>query len=135
MTKIKIIGKELELDQSILQFNEHSINQFLQTFASLYVVYQEAHADAQYVNSKYEDKYDHLYADKFRVLRQDCSSDKMADMMTKSDPELQQAMENMRASKRTVNLLYGFLKSMDKAYDSAVQYSYNLRKEMEKLHK
>jgi hypothetical protein len=55
---VKLAGKEIPLDPGLLKFDEHNINQFLQNFAANYKVYFEHHTDAQYVYSKYEDKYE-----------------------------------------------------------------------------
>lgn len=133
MTTIKIGNKEIKLNSDLLRFDEHTINQFLQEFAANYNTYAEAHSDAQYVFSKFEDKYEALYADKFRQYRDESSSDKAADMKTKCDKEVQEALENVRIAKRNVNLLWGFLRSMDRSHEDAMNFCYNLRKELTAL--
>ncbi len=121
MNSVNIAGKEIILDDELLKFDEHSINEFLQRFATNYNVYQQAHADSQYLFSKFDDRYEVVFSDKFRLNREHCTSDKAADMLTKLDPEVQEALENQRTAKRNVSMLYSFLRSMDKAFDSAQQ--------------
>lgn len=132
-TVIKLAGKEISLDPALLRFDEHTLNDYLQKFAANYNTYYEHHADAQYVHSKYEDKYDAVYADKFRVYREESSSDKMAEMKTKADNDVQESLEMVRVAKRNVNLLWGFLRSMDRSHEDAMQFCYNMRKEMDKI--
>lgn len=133
MTKIKLADKEIELNPEFLKFDEHTINAFLQNFAGNYNSYYEFHTDAQYVHSKYEDRYDAIYAEKFKEYREDSSSDKMAEMKTKADADVQEALDKVRLAKRNVNLIWGYLRSMDRSHEDAMQFCYNLRKEMDKL--
>lgn len=133
MSTIKLGDREINLDPELLKFDEHTINQFLQNFSGNYNTHYEHHSDAQYVHSKYEDRYDAVYADKFRQYREESSSDKMADMKAKCDNDVQEALENVRIAKRNVNMIWGFLRSMDRAHEDAMQFCYNLRKEMDKI--
>ena len=130
---IKLGNNEINLDQGLLKFDEHTINKFLQNFASNYNTYCEAHSDAQFIHSRFEDTYDALYSGKFRQYREESSSDKVAEMKTKSDTEVQEALENVRVAKRNVNLIYGYLRSMDRAHDDAITTCHNMRKELDKL--
>lgn len=131
--RVRLAGREVPLDPELLKFDEHTLNKFLQEFAGHYNVYYQHHADAQFVHSKYEDVYEKVFSERFRMYREESSSDKMAEMKTKSDPDVQSSLETVRIAKRTVNLLWGYLRSMDRAHDDAVVYSHNLRKEMDKL--
>lgn len=133
MSIVKLADKEINLNPELLKFDEHNINQFLQNFAANYNQYYEHHSDSQYVHSKYEDRYDAVYAEKFKEYREESSSDKMADMRTKADKDVQDALENVRLAKRNVNLIWGYLRSMDRSHEDAMQFCYNLRKELDKL--
>ena len=135
MSIVKLGAKEIHLNEELLKFDEHNINQFLQNFASNYNSYYEAHSDAQFVHSKYEDRYDAVYADKFRLHREESSSDKMAEMKTKCDPDVQEALENVRIAKHNVNILWGFLRSMDRCHEFAREFCYNMRKELDGIYK
>jgi hypothetical protein len=135
MVVVKLGSKDINLDQELLKFDEHTINKFLQTFAANYNIYYQYHSDAQFVHSRFEDKYDAVYSDKFRLYREESSSDKMADMKAKSDKEVQEAIENVRIAKHNVNLIWGYLRAMDHCYNSALNFCYNLRKEMDTIFK
>ena len=131
---LKLAGKEITLRSALLNFDEHTINDFLRKEAGNYASYSAYHADAQYVHSKYEDRYDALYAEKFKLYREESSSDKMAEMKTKSDTDIQEAIEMVRLAKHNANIIYGFIRSMDRAHDNAREFCYNLRKELDKIY-
>jgi len=130
---IKIAGKDVTLKQEFLTFDEHTINNFLQKSAGNHASYSAQHADAQFIHSTYEDRAEAVYAEKFKLYREESSSDKMADMKTKCDKEVQEAQEMVRLSKHNANLLYGFTRSLDRAHESCKEFCYNLRKEMDKI--
>jgi len=132
---IKLADKEIILNKDLLKFDEHTINQFLQEFSSNYDSYCTHHADAQYIRSRFEDNYDAIYAERFLFHRGESTSDKTAEMKTKADKDVQDALEKVRISKRNESVIWGFLRSMDKSHDDALNFCYNLRKEMDKLSK
>lgn len=130
---MKLGTREITLESALLKFDEHTINEFLRKEAGNYATYTAYHADAQYVHSKYEDRYEALYAEKFKLYREESSSDKMAEMKTKSDNDVQEALELVRLAKHNTNLLWGFVRSMDRAHDNAREFCFNMRKELNKL--
>lgn len=134
MAVVKLGSKEINLDENLLKFDEHTINQFLQNFAAHYNLYQEAHADSTYLQNRLEDRYDSLYAEKFRQYREEVSSDKMAEMRTKADKEIQESLESVRIAKRNAGMIWGYLRSMDRAHANCLQMCYNMRKELDKLY-
>ncbi len=130
---IKLGNKEVTLKHSLLTFDEHTINNFLQNSAGNHASYSAYHADAQYIHSTYEDRAESLYAEKFKLYREESSSDKMAEMKTKADKDVLDAQEMVRLSKHNANLLYGFTRSLDRAHESCKEFCYNMRKELDKL--
>ena len=77
-----------------------------------------------------EDKYNSLYSQKFCEYRELTSSDKTAEMKTKIDNDVMEALEKVRVAKRHLNTLYGFLKAMEKSHEDVITTCHNLRKEM-----
>lgn len=133
MAKINLGSSEVDLDPEIFKFNETNINSFLEKFAALYNYYADKHADAQFLHRKYQDLYEAKYGEKFKFFKDMGASDKMVEARCKSDPEVLEASEKVHAAKHKVDLIYGFLRSMDHAHEDAKQLCYNLRKEMDKL--
>lgn len=131
--KINLGSEEVELDTKIFEFNEATINQFLQKYGAQYSYYMEKHADAKFLSSKLEDRYDALKAEKFQHYRSQGGSDKLAEMKSCSDKEVQEALEHSRIGKRNVDLIWGHLRSMDKSHEDAMQICYNMRKELSSM--
>lgn len=133
MKTIKLGNEEILLDDELLKFSEHSINQFLQNYADKYSFYTQKHADAQYLHSCLEDRYDAIYSDKFSHIKEMGGSDNLAKAKTIADQEVQGALENVRVAKYNVNLLWGYIRSMDRAHENCVNTCYNMRKELDRL--
>lgn len=131
--KVKLGSEEIFLDPDILTFNEATLNQFLTKYASLYNYFMEKHAEAQYVNSRYQDKYDAVSAEKFTTFKDIGGSDKFCEAKVASDAQVQTALEMVRTSKHTVNLLWGYLRAMDRAHEDAINLGYNIRKELSSI--
>jgi hypothetical protein len=111
---------EIDADPKHLEFNEVNLNQFLQNFGSKFsrIVQQSKELAVEY-----ERRY-HL---KFVYFKDnDGGSDKLCEARCKADQELSDM-------KKIVEKADGFMRGMDKAYQSAISYGHNLRKEMEKL--
>jgi hypothetical protein len=135
MRTVKIGEEEVTMDPSILDFGETNLNEFLQKVGGHHAYFAEKHADAVWILGLYEQKYDEVYGKRFRELKGSGSgvSIPLAEAATKSDPEVLEAHSKMLAARLNKDLLGGFLKSIDKAFQAAMNYGYNKRKEMDKL--
>lgn len=131
----KLGEKEVTLDENLLKFDEATLNDFFKTFASYYNEYQSHYSDAQYYFSALEDKYDSLWAEKFAKHKETSGgSDKLVEAKVDCDEEIVNSLRQVRSYKNKVNKLHGFLRSMDRAHEQAVQLSFNMRKELDKLY-
>lgn len=128
--KIKIGQEEINLDPEILKFTEATLNEYLQKEAAIYSYYSAKWIDSQYINSTYDDKLEELYSQKFKLYKDQDVSDKKAEAMAKADPEVVEAKEKVRISKRTMEHLRLFLRSFDKNHENALNLGYNIRKEI-----
>jgi hypothetical protein len=135
MREITVGEEKVTLDQSILDFGETNLNEFLQKVGGHHAYYAEKHADAMWIFGIYEQKHEEVYSKRFRELKGSGSSISvpLAEAAAKSDPDVVQAHLQMLAARRNKDLLNGFLKSIDKAFQAAMNYGYNKRKEMDKL--
>lgn len=135
MRTITIGSDEVVMDSSILEFGETNLNEFLQKIGVHHAYFAERHADSVFVLGLYEQKYEEIYSKRFRELKGTGKtvSNELAQAAAKSDPDVLQANEKMLAARLNKDLLGGFLKSIDKAFQAAMNYGYNKRKEMDKL--
>lgn len=130
MAKVKVGDVEVDLDPEMLKLNEHYLNDYLSKEASLYSFYGSMWANASYVVNKYEDEYEQVTAKKFREHKEEKATDKLADSLAKSDPEVIDLQAKLRAAKRVKDQIWMYLKSMDKNHENALNMGYNVRKEI-----
>lgn len=128
------VGKHVyKLDHTLLQFGEENINQFLERYAGMYDHYSHAHAYAQSISDSAKAKYEGLLDEKFVMFKEQGGSDKLCEAKAGSDPLVQLAQQEMINAQFVSRDLYGWLRSMDKAHESAKEFCYNLRKEIDKI--
>lgn len=135
MRKITVGDHVVEMDPQILEFGETNLNEFLTKVGGWHAYYAERHADAIFILGLYEQKYEEIYGKRFRELKGSGNtvSIPLAEAAAKSDPEVGEAHQKMLAARLNKDLLGGFLKSIDKAFQAAMNFGYNKRKEMDKL--
>lgn len=135
MRTIMVGDQEVVMDPSILDFGETNLNEFLQKIGGHYAYFAEKHADSVFIFGIYEQKFDQTYGRRFRELKGSGSSVPiaLAEKATDADAEVAAAKEQVLAAQLNKDLLNGFLKSIDKAFQAAMNYGYNKRKEMDKL--
>lgn len=125
--------EEINLDPARLQFTEATLNEFLKDFPSWYSYYSQVQSRAQLISSLYEDRYDQIYAEKFKFHKFEKASDKLAEASAKSDSDVIDALKQSRKAKQNLNYISGYLRALDKANQNALNLGYNIRKEMDKL--
>lgn len=135
MRTVTVGTDEVVMDYSILEFGETNLGEFLQKIGIHHAYYAEKHADSVFVLGLYEQKYEETYGQRFRELKGTGKNIAvaMAESATKADPDVLEAHTKMLAARLNKDLLGGFLKSIDKAFQAAMNYGYNKRKEMDKL--
>jgi len=131
--KIKLNQEEIELKSEYLQFDESTLNEYLKKSAGYHGYYGEKFALAQAVYSLYDDKCSELYELKFKEAKETGASDKLANSIASTSDDVKEARSKVRMAKYHMNLLYQYLKSLDRANSNAQNVGYNLRKEMDKL--
>jgi hypothetical protein len=131
--KIKLNQEEVELKSENLEFNETELNDFLKKAASNLAYYNERYAVAQYISAMYEDKAEELYEIRFKEAKENGGSDKLANAFATASDDVKEAKTKARLAKYHVNLLYGYIKALDRANTNAINLGYNIRKEIDKL--
>lgn len=134
MRKILVGESEIVMDTSILEFGENNLNEFLQKVGVHYAYFAEKHADAMWILGCYEQKYEEIYGKRFRELKGPGITVGQAEGAAKSDVDVIEANSQVLGATLNKDLLGGFLKAIDKAFQAAMNYGYNRRKEIDKLH-
>lgn len=134
MAVVKVGQDEIDLDETLLEFNEATISEYLQKEAALYNYYYECLNNATYYLSTFEDRYEAAYNSNFVLAKEEGKSDKMAEAKAASDPEVLEAQKKVRLCKKNKDMIYSFLRSFDKAHENALNFCYNLRKELDKIY-
>lgn len=129
---VKVMGQEVEIDHSHLNFNEATLNEYLQKTGPLYSYYTQQFYEAQTQLRACKANYDQVYSAKFKIYKQGIS-DKLAEAHTKVDEEVIQAEKKVLAANRVVDKLRGYLKAWDMNNDNAIEVARSIRKEMDKL--
>lgn len=134
METIKIAGREFELNRNLLKFDEHNINRFLVEFAGYYDYYGEAHALACAQSEHFKNAKEIAYDEKYLAAKLNGkAADNVAKAQAEIDPAVQTVTEQFIQATYRVKRMQGWMRSLDKAYESAKEYCYNMRKELDKL--
>lgn len=133
MQKVKLGAEEIVLDDDNLVVSEEGLNEFLCKFSSIYNYYSGKWAEAQYYHHMLEDQSETLYARKFEFYKNEGSTDKLAEARAKSNDEVVAAKAAARKAKLMMQKLNGYLRSLDKSHEDALNLGYNIRKEIDKV--
>lgn len=125
---------EVLLDPEYLKVSEITLNDFLCSFGGIYEYYSRKWAESQFLHYCAEDRHDQLYNEKFRFYKEDGGSDKMAEAKAKSHNDVVELRQAARRAKLTMQLIYGYLRALDKTHENAINLGYNVRREMDKLY-
>ena len=133
--KVKVGDAEVILDPKHLEVSEAGLNDFLINFASTYAYYNSCWAKAQFIQHLTEDKYDQVASEKFQYYKEnDGGSDKLCEAKTAVSEKVIAARRAAREAKYICQLLFTYLRSMDKAHENVLNLGYNIRKEIDKIY-
>lgn len=132
--KIKLDGVEVDLDTKNLEIDEVNLNDFLKDFAGTYNYFNQCWVKAQYLQHLSEDRYDTVFCERFQWYKEnDGGSDKLVEAKVKMSDVVIKARKSSRDAKYISQLLFTYLRALDKAHENALNLGYNIRKEMDKL--
>jgi len=132
--KVKVGEEEVFLDPKNLIVDEVNLNDFLKRFAPNYSHFNMMWAKSQFIQRTTEDRHDVVLADRYRYYKEnDGGSDKLAESKAKVHEDVIEAKKRMQNARFVTQILNGYLRSLDKAQESALNLGYNIRKEMDKL--
>jgi hypothetical protein len=129
---VRIAGQEVAIDHDNLQFNEATLNSYLQRTGPLYSYYTQQMYEAQAQLRLLKSQYDVVYSEKFKKHKQGIS-DKLAEAHTKTDEDVVAAEKRVIAANRVLDKLKGYLRAWDLTNENALEVNRTMRKEMDKL--
>ncbi len=132
---VKLADKEVKLDPKNLEFNEHTLSEYMEKEAGWYDYFGSKLADAEYLMQRAELDYDVTYSERFKENKENGCSDKLAEANAKADSDVEEAKKVFLAAKHKVRLLQQHLRAWDRAHENAQSRGHFLRKEMDKLNK
>ncbi|HEV3250579.1 MAG TPA: hypothetical protein VGZ71_06485 [Puia sp.] len=132
---IDLGDEKIVLDPKKFQFNDASLNHFIEQTSIWYDYYSSKSAKAEELLLAAETQYDKLYLNKFMEGKQIGSSDKGADAFARTDLSVENALFEVNKYKSAVKYMKEYLKSFDKAHSMARSRGFMIQKEIEKLHK
>ncbi|RDJ35367.1 MAG: hypothetical protein DWQ19_11165 [Crenarchaeota archaeon] len=130
---IDLGDEEVILDPKKFQFNDSTLNKFMEGLSLWYDYYSSKTAKAEELMLTAEEKHQELYLEKFLEGKQEGLSDKGADAFARTDAAIKAKQSEVTKYKSAVKHLKEYLKSFDKAHSMAQNRGYMIRKEMEKL--
>ncbi len=123
----------IELDPKFLQFNDATINKFIEAVSLYYDYYSSKCAMAESLLANAELDYETKYMQKFAEAKSEGISDKGADAMTKVNEEVIASQKKVIDTKTAHRQIKEYLRAFDKAHEMAKNRGYMLCKEMDKL--
>jgi hypothetical protein len=133
ITRIKLGGQDIVIDNSILSFNEVNLSNFMENLALWYDYFSQKLAEAEAILAYKEYEYDILFSAAYERSKEEGCTDKLAEANAKKDPNVCEAKREIIGAKHKATLLKQHLKSWDKAHENAQSRGHMIRKEMDKL--
>jgi hypothetical protein len=130
---VKVAGREIFLDPDKLNFNEATLNDYMEKEGALYNYYGQVLADAQAQCQLAKLEYEVVYSEKFRDAKLNGGTEKLSEASAKADEAVIKANKRVIFSQRTVEMLKNHLRAWDKNHDNAQSLGHMIRKEMDKL--
>lgn len=130
---VNINGDVVELDPQILDFDENTLNHYLQKEAARYAYYSSKWVDASHLAAVYEEEAEAVFSAKYKELKEIGKSDKTSEMLVKGDLEYMDMKKRALDMKRIKDQLWSFLRAIDKNHENAINVGYNIRKELTTL--
>ena len=132
--KLEFGGHEVIVDPHKLQFDEMSLNDYIQTEAAQYDYFGGSLALAEKNLQIKEMQHERFYNERFIEAKEEGAAVALAESKAKVDPVVADAKEAIINAKYIVNRLKQHLKAWDKNHDNAMSLGHMLRKQIDKLH-
>jgi hypothetical protein len=134
MEKLELGTVSVVIDPEHLNFNETTLNDYIQTESGYYDNFGAYLALAEKMLQQAELRAESVFSQKLADWKDaNGGSDKMAESRAKADPERVAAENEVIEAKYKVKRLQQHLKAWDKNHDNAQSLGHMLRKEMDKL--
>lgn len=131
---LNINGREVVLDPKQLEFDETTLNQYIQTEGGYYDNFGAFMAMAEKVQHLREMEYEAIYCERLVEAKEQGATDKISEAKAKANIDVLEAKKLVIEAKYKVKRLAQHLRAWDRNHDNAQSLGHMLRKEMDKLH-
>lgn len=133
--KITIANCEVDIDLSALRLTQEKLSDHLVNEAAIIGYYGVKHAEAAAIVTELEDKIDYVIGKKYIDVKKtgEANTDKMAEYLAKNDEEVFNLRMELIQAKKNKDILWAYLKSLDKNHENALNMAYNSRRELSAL--
>ena len=130
---LNIAGHEIIIDPANLEFNETTLNRYIQTEGGYYDNFGSYLALAEKIQHMREMEYESIYNERIVEAKENGATDKISEAKAKSNIDVLDAKKLLIEAKYKVKRLMQHLRAWDKNHDNAQSLGHMLRKEMDKL--
>lgn len=131
---LNINGREVVLDPKQLEFDETTLNNYIQTEGGFYDNFGAFMAMAEKVQHLREMEYEAIYCERLVEAKEQGATDKISEAKAKANLDVLEAKKLVIEAKYKVKRLAQHLRAWDRNHDNAQSLGHMLRKEMDKLH-
>jgi hypothetical protein len=130
---LNIAGHDVIIDPANLDFNETTLNRYIQTEGGYYDNFGSFLALAEKTQHMREMEYESIYNERIVEAKENGATDKISEAKAKSNIDVLDAKKLLIEAKYKVKRLMQHLRAWDKNHDNAQSLGHMLRKEMDKL--
>jgi cyanate lyase len=132
---IEVAGTEILIDITALKLSQEKLPEHLANEAALLGYYAIKHAEAASVLNDLEDQLDYAIGINYQTYKKsgEVSSDKMAESMARTSPDVVAITKEIVKAKKNKDILWAYLKALDKNHENALNMAYNSRRELSAL--
>jgi len=133
--KINVDGHDIDIELADLKLTHEKLSDHLMMEAALIGYYGIKHAEAAAVLNDLEDKIDYTIAMNYQEYKKngEASTDKMAESLAKTHPDVVSLNKELVLAKKNKDILWAYLKALDKNHENALNMAYNTRRELSAL--
>ena len=133
LSKVVIDGREVTLDPTHLIFNEQTVHKWQQDAQTWDNFYSQVQFEAEKWCTELEEDYDTLFDTSYLDAKANGCTEKQAEATSRISQAVRDAKHKLDDAKWTLGKIKAFIRSFDKAFDTARSMEYRLGKELDKV--
>ncbi len=133
LAKVEINGRVVILEPTHLLFNEQTVHKWQQESQTWYNFYSQVQFEAERWLTDLEDTHDALFDENYLNCKSNGCTEKQAEAASRIDANVRAAKKKVDDAKIVLGKIKSFIRSFDKAFDTAKSMEYRLGREMDKV--